>query len=146
MSDEVLSNIDIDLSGVNIGQPVIDNQTPLCRTGEVKVVATNSGLKRLVIPLVLEEPVTATSGRELQPGFQTTVGFLIEPTGGLTKERIAEELKKFKAAVLKLSPTDPALNGPFGDVAQFRGQLVRPKLVAQRNDPSKQDCKAWLKA
>lgn len=142
MSD-VVDNADIDLSNVDIGQPVIDNQTPLCRTGQVEVKATNSGHRRLVIPLVLEEPATSTTGKALNVGFTTTVGFLIDPKGGLTQERINEELAKFQVAVLKL---DKPTTFRMSDLSPYQGQLVRPKLVAQKNDPSRQDVKAWLKA
>lgn len=141
MSD-VLDNIDLDLTGVELTPPVIDNQVVLCTTGEVRVEKTGTDKRRLVIPLTIEEAVKSTSGKDLQPGYQTTVGFLIDESGGWTKERAKEALGKFKAAVLKLS----SVEGAFGVLEPLRGQKVKVHFMAQRNDPTRQDVKAWLKA
>ncbi len=145
MSEEVLDNLDIDLSAVDLSRPLIDNQVVLCRTGEVKIEVNDSKQRRLVIPLTLEEPTTSTSGKPVNVGFQVTHSILITPTGGLTQERINEELAKFQMAVLKLEkPTQ------FGALEQYRNQLVRVKFATRpdRHDPTKlyQDAKAFIKA
>jgi hypothetical protein len=139
---EVIDNIDIDLSNVDLSRPVIADQIVLARTGEVKVEKTEKGARRLVIPLTLEEPAKSTTGKDIAPGFQTTVGFLIDASGGWTQERANESLAKFKAAVLKLEKVE----GAFGGLEPLRGQLVRVHFVPQRKDETRQDVKAWLKA
>jgi len=141
MSDTLLDNRDLSL--VATGHPVIDNQAPLCTTGQVELKATANGARRLVIPLTLEEPAKSTDGRELTPGFHTTVGFLVDPSGGWTMERANESLAKFQVAVLGLSkPT--AIN--LADLSAFQGKKVRPQFQPQRNDPTRQEVKGWLKA
>lgn len=145
MSEEVLDNLDLDLSSVDLTRPIIDNQVLLVKTGEVKVEVNDQKQRRLVIPLTLEEPGTSVTGRPVNVGFQVTHSILITPTGKLTQERINEELAKFQVAVLKLDKP-----GPFGAVSQYRGQLVRAKFASRpdRDDPNKmyQDIKAWIKA
>lgn len=140
-----LENIDLDLSSVQLTRPLIDNQVVLVRTGEVKIEENEQKQKRLVIPLTLEEPAKATDGRDINPGYVVTHSILITPTGGLTQERINEELAKFQVAVLKLEKP-----GTFGALSQYRNQLVKVKFTtrADRNDSTKlyQDAKAWIKA
>lgn len=142
---ELLDNLDIDLSAVDLTRPLIDNQVVLVRTGEVKIETNDNGQKRLVVPLTLEEPATATNGRPVNVGFQVTHSFLITPTGKLTQERINEELAKFQVAVLKLDRPQP-----FGALSQYRNQLVKVKFStrADRDDASRvfQDVKAFIKA
>lgn len=147
MSDsiETLDNLDIDLSAVDLTRPIIDNQVVLCRTGDVKVEVNDRGQKRLVIPLMLEEPSVAVNGKPVNVGFQVTHSILVTPTGKLTQERINEELAKFQMAVLKLDkPTS------FGQTGQYSNQLVKAKFAsrADRDDKTKlyQDVKAFLKA
>ncbi len=138
-----IDNLDLDLTGVELTQPIIDsNGFVLCRTGEVSVELTGSKLRRLVVPLTLEEPAKSTSGRELTPGFRTTVGFLLDESGGWTKARAAEAAGKFKAAVLKLTE----VSGAFGALEPLRNQLVKVHFVPQRNDPTRQDVKGWMRA
>lgn len=142
---EMIDNLDIDLSAVDLTRPIIDNQVVLCRTGEVKIETNGSGQRRFVVPLTLEEPSTSTSGKPVNVGFVVTHSFLITPTGKLTQERINEELAKFQVAVLKLERPQP-----FGALSQYRNQLVKVKFAsrADRDDASRifQDVKAWIKA
>ncbi len=140
-----MDNIDIDLSTVDLTRPIIDNQVLLVKTGEVKIEVNEQKQRRLVIPLTLEEPGTSVAGKPVNVGFNVTHSMLITPTGGLTQERINEELAKFQVAVLKLEkPTQ------FGALSQYRNQLVRAKFASRqdKNDPNKQfqDVKAWIKA
>jgi hypothetical protein len=142
---ELIDNIDIDLSAVDLTRPLLDNQVLLVRTGEVKVEKNDNNQKRLIIPLTLEEPGTSTTGRPVNVGFQMTHSILITPTGKLTQDRINEELAKFQVAVLKLDKPQA-----FGALSQYQGQTVRVKFSVRpdRDDPNKQyqDVKAWIKA
>lgn len=137
----ILDASDISLQGVEL-YPVLDNVSPLCRTGNVTVKRTKGGQRRLVIPLILEEPSKSAAGADLEVGRSITVGIMMEPSGGMTAERCAEELAKFQVAVLKLDR--PAAN--FGNIEQYRNQLVRPTFKAQKNDPTRQDIARWGKA
>ena len=141
---ELLDNRDLSL--VATGHPVIDNQAPLCTTGQVELKATAGGARRLVIPLTLEEPAKSTDGRELTPGFHTTVGFLVDPSGGWTMERANESLVKFQMAVLGLTKGQPINLADPATFQAFQGKKVRPQFQPQRNDPTRQEVKGWLKA
>jgi len=143
----LLDASDIDLSATIVGMPVIDQQSPLCRTGEVTIEPLEGELRangqpkrRMVIPLLLEEPATATSGQQLQPGFKTTVSFLMDQHKGWTQERANESLKAFLVGVTgdKAIARVPALE-------TLRGQLVRPTFIAQKNDPTRQEVRRWTK-
>lgn len=128
---DIISNTDLDLSSVEIGQPIIDNQLVLCRTGEVK---WDTEKDRLVIPLVLEEPATSTTGRELTIGFKTTLGINCKTSEKFPKERVLEELAKFQVAVLKLERPEK-----FGDPGRYSGQLVKVRFSKRddKKDPTK---------
>lgn len=146
MSD-IMENIDIDLSSVSLSRPLLDNQVKQVRIGDAKVEKNDAGLRKLVLPLTLEEPATAEDGREVQPGFQITHSFLIDPTGGLTETRIAEELKHWKAAAL--ATRDPkVMDGPFGSPQQLVNKVVTVKfgIRIDRKDSTKryQDVKVLL--
>lgn len=114
-------NIDIDLTNVELEPPKFDNVTVRCLTGQVALDTKDPAKRRLVIPLVLQEPATSTMGKVVQPGFKTTVSILIDEVGGWTRERGAEELGRFKAAVLKLDKVE----GSFGSLQPLRAQPVK---------------------
>jgi hypothetical protein len=103
MSDEVLvKNIDMDLSDVSAAPPLLDKQTLRVKVGEAGVKVTDKGLKRMVIPLILEEPGRDTKGEPVQVGFRVTHSFLLDESGGWTKKRAAEELLRSKMAILRI--------------------------------------------
>jgi hypothetical protein len=121
-------NIDIDLTNVELEPPKFDNVTVRCLTGQLTVDAKDPAKKRLVIPLVLQEPATSTLGKVVQPGFKTTVSILMDEVGKWTAARGAEELGRFKAAVLKLDKVE----GSFGSLAPLRGQPVKVTFEVDR--------------
>lgn len=141
----MIDNIDIDLSNVQLGMPVLDGVV-LCRTGTLTVKKTQSGLARLVIPLVIEEPCKDVTGKEIHPGFVTPVGFLLQPTGGLTPERVAEECGKFQVAALKLEKQEGSFKVSDVLAGRYNGLPIKVKFVPQKDDPTRQDVKAWIKA
>lgn len=144
MSD--IDNADLDLSGVSLSRPLIDKQTLLCRTGEVKWETSEDGrFKNLVVPLTLEESAKSTKDEDIHIGFQHTDRILATPTGGLTLDMIKEKLARFQVAVLKLDKPEA-----FGDVSRYSGQLVKVafKIRQDKNDPEKQyqDVAKFVKA
>lgn len=144
MSDEV-TNADLDLSDVSLERPLIDNQTVLCTTGNVKIEKSDDGQsQRVVIPLTLEAPVSCTKGNTLHVGFQVTDSILITPTGGLTMEIIKEKLARFQVAVLGLDRPKPF------NAAECSGKRVLVAFAAEadKKDSSiiRQRVKKYIKA
>lgn len=138
MSDNDLNNIDIDLTGVEISRPLLPRQTLKVRTGDVRVERRDgTGPKRLVIPLILEQPGTDSKGEEVGPGFTIIDSMLLEPTGKLTLEDIKRMLGQFQAAVKKLDKPDP---GAFGNAADYSGREVMATfdIRTDSKDASKQ--------
>lgn len=143
MSDEI-DNTDLDLTGVQLTRPVIDNQTKRCITGQVQRIKREDKKQELVIPLQLDEPATSTDGKELQVGHKLAEQrILMTATGGLTDEMIREKVARFQIAVLDI--TEPR---KWGDDTDYQGKPVYCKLAARadRDDPTKvyQDVKAWI--
>lgn len=101
MSEETLiKNIDLDLSDVTAAPPLLVRQTLRCKVGECGVKKTDKGLRRCIIPLILEEPGKDTKGQPVQVGFRVTHSFLLDESGGWTRERAAQELLRTKMAIL----------------------------------------------
>lgn len=130
MSDTDLSNIDIDLTGVNIARPLLPRQTVKCRIGEVKLEKPDGRGRSLVVPLTLEEPGKDTKDAVVHPGFVVTDRILLDPTGGLTQEMINERLARLQVAALKLKVPQKL------DVRALIGQEV---LVTFDTRPDKKD-------
>lgn len=125
----MIDNVDLDLSGVDLSRPLLDNQTILCRTGEVRF-ETENDKTNLLVPLTLEGPGKSTTNKEVLPGFVHTDRILSTPVGKLTKEMIREKLARFQVATLKLK--SPKLFTP----EECSGQLV---LVTFGTRPDRQD-------
>lgn len=122
MSEELLSNIDIDLGDVSVTRPLLDKVTGRCRCGTPKVERTDKGLRRFTMPLILEEPLKDTTGKDVNVGFQVTHSFLLDESGGWTKQRAAEEFLRTKMACLGVDEaTAKALPN---DATQFEGKFV----------------------
>ena len=103
MSEETLiKNIDLDLSDVTAAPPLLPRQTRRCKVGECGVKKTDKGLRRCIIPLILEEPGQDTKGEVVQVGFRVTHSFLLDESGGWTKQRAAQELLRTKMAILNI--------------------------------------------
>ncbi len=124
MSDEgtVLDNIDLDLTGVELGPPQIDNQVSKVIISDAKATE-KEGVKRLELKLTLQEAVTSTSGKQLEVGRVIPISVLLTPTGGLTPKRINESLGQWKAAALGLKE----VSGQFGSPQQLVGREVSIK-------------------
>lgn len=143
MSD-LIDNLDLDLTGVQLTRPVIDNQTKRCLTGQVQFSKRDDNKLELVVPLQLDEPATSTDGKELQVGHKLAEQrILLTPTGGLTAEMVKEKLARFQIAVL--DTTEPR---KWGSDADYQGRPVYCKLAARadKDDPTRvyQDVKAWI--
>jgi hypothetical protein len=142
MSETVeLSNLDIDLTGVDLSRPLLPRQTLRARIGEVKLEKQENRGRNLIIPLTLEEPGQDTAGRTVNPGFVVTDRILVDPTGGLTQEMINERLARLQVAALKLDRP-----GRF-NAADLVGKevLVTFDVRADKTDASKsyQDVKRY---
>lgn len=145
MAEQTIEN---DLTNTDLSRPLIKGLA-LCRTGELTIDEKQSKkgemLRYLNIPLQLEEMVTSTEGKSIQPGFTVTDRILITPTGGLTQERVNERLARFQIAALALAkPTQ------FGAVSQYSGKLIKVKFDTRpdKMDPTMlfQDITAYSKA
>lgn len=146
MSKDVTVETEVqrDLSNVDISRPLFDNVYVLCTTGEVRV-EVNDGKKSLVVPLVFQEPAVDTNGNTQHPGFVVTERILLTPTGGMTQDMIDKSLARFQVAALGL---DKPQN--FGSTTQYISKKIKVgfKLRTDKNDPSKiyQAVKSWSKA
>lgn len=114
-NEALITNIDLDLSGVSARPPLLPKQTRKCRVGDAGAAKTQKGQNRMVIPLILEEPANDQQGNPVAVGFRVTHSFLLEESGGWTKQRAAEELLRCKMAIegidekqAKSTPTDTA--------------------------------------
>lgn len=101
-NDTLIKNVDLDLSDVSAAPPLIDKQTRRVKVGEAGMTKTDKGLRRVVVPLILEEPATDTTGKPVQVGFRVTHSFLLDESGGWTKERAAQELLRTKMAIMNI--------------------------------------------
>lgn len=123
MSDEALiKNIDMDLSDVSAAPPLIDKQTLKCKVGEAGVIRTDKGMRRCVLPLILEEPGVDTQGQPVQVGFRITHSFLLDESGGWTAARAKQEFLRTKMAVLGLD--EAAAKAASNDLNEWVGKLV----------------------
>jgi hypothetical protein len=125
-----------DLTGIDVSRPLLPKQVLTVRTGDVRIEKSDDGSKRyLVVPLVLEETGKDTKGNPVNVGFSVTDRLLLTPTGGLTQQMINEKLARFQTAVLA---TDKP--GPFGQLDQYQGKLVRVQfdVRADKQDPDNQ--------
>ena len=101
MPDETLiKHLDLDVTGVSAAAPLLPRQTLRVRVGEAGLKQTEKGLRRVVIPLTLEEPGRDLKGNTVQVGFRITHSFLVDESGGWSKERGAQELLRCKMAIL----------------------------------------------
>ena len=149
-----ISNIDIDMSQVNLARPLIDNQIKLCKTGNVVVeAATDKRGAELVIPLTLEEPATDTNGATVQVGFTHAHRIGLDPKGNRTLEMIQRQLGTFMVAALDLKDangkalTKGLPNFRADDLSPYCGRDVRVLFATRpdKNDPNRlfQDVKGF---
>jgi hypothetical protein len=143
---EELSNLDIDLTGVDISRPLLPRQNIRCLIGDLRIERSEPSKPRsLIIPLTLDEPAKDTKGDTVNPGFVVTDRILIDPTGGLTQVMINERLARFQVAALGLDKP-----GPFGDLSQYAGRKVTVTFDVRpdKQNPEMlyQDCKRYSKA
>ncbi len=131
--EEVIQdNSDIDLSGIEVGYPIFDNQTVDCMITAVQTVR-NDGRKSKRITLVTEGDITSTGGATKTAGFKLTDRIGLDVSGGRTQERINEDLTKFQIAALGIT------KGQKWSDEDFAGKHVRVSLKARpdRNDADK---------
>lgn len=129
MSEQLLDNIDIPMDGIELGRPQIDNQITDISVIDAKAYATTSERPaHLDIDVMLESPATSTSGNELPVGKKMQVSLLLEPTGGMTKERIAEELARWKAAASGVRKAE----GTFGSPSFLVGKRFKLKWTVSK--------------
>lgn len=135
MSESIeLSNLDIDLSGVDLSRPLLPRQTLRCRIGEVKLEKQENRGRNLVVPLTLEENGTDTNGRTVNVGFVVIDRILVDPTGGLTQEMINERLARLQVAALKLDKPGRFVAGDLTG----RDVMVTFDVRADKQDSNKQ--------
>lgn len=125
-TETLVTNIDLDLSGVSARPPLLPEQTLKCRVGDSGVSLTKEKKRRMVIPLILEEPGKDTHGNPVAVGFRLTNSFLIDESGGWTKERGAEELLRCKMAIEGISEQE-AKSTPT-DTSKWAGRFVLAKI------------------
>lgn len=129
MSEEVLDHLDIDLTGVELTRPQIDNQVTEVTIAEAKAYPAGGDRGRhLDLDLVLEEPATSTLNNPLPVGKKMQISLLLDPTGGMDQKRINEELGAWKAAALG----ERRVEGPFGAVSQLVGKRVKVKWTVSK--------------
>jgi hypothetical protein len=116
-----------DLTGVEVGPPMLGDCLVHCTTGDVRIVA-NGDKRRLVIPLTLEEPAVDVDNKPVNPGVRLTDSIQLTPSGGLTQEIINEKLARFQVAVKREKRP-----GPFGPIDQYQGKTVLVKF-GKRDD------------
>lgn len=134
MSNEALiTNVDLDLTGVSAEPPKIDQQTKKCRVGECGVSLTKDKKRRVVVPLILEEPAVDVSGNPVAVGRRVTKSFLIDASGGWTAERGAEELLRCKMAIEGIDE-QAAKASPRTDFSQWTGRFVMATFYVTKND------------
>lgn len=147
MSEEtIIDNIDLDLSTVDLSYPLLPKQTLRCLTGEVTCVEVQNGdqkVRKLRIPLTLEEPGRDTKGNVVDVGFRVRVELLMTPVGKMTQEQCNRGVAEFIAAMDRTKRA-----GNLGQPSRFSG---KPVLVTfdTRNDKKDlnvqyQDVKRWM--
>lgn len=129
----MLDNSDIDLTGVETGFPIFDNQHVNCIVSGVATVKKD-GRRSKRISLTTEEAITSTGGVTKEAGMKLTDRISIDVSGGRTQERINEDLATFQKAALGLSKPEA-----WGSDERYVGQRIRVTLKkrADRNDDEK---------
>lgn len=133
-TEDLISNIDLDLSEASSTRPLLDNVTVKCRVGDSSISRTQTGLRRLVIPLITEEPSKDTSGKDVFPGFAVTHSFLLDEQGGWTKARAANELLVTKMAILNIN--EATAKATPTDATQWTGKFVLVTFVVGKDGTS----------
>lgn len=131
---EVVSNVDLDLTGQSPSMPQFKDIVVQCTTGEVRI-EEEEGKRTLKVPLVFEEAATAVDGRVVQPGFNgCTVSIGLFTVGKRDKEMIQRDVLRFQCAALRIKQGKPF------DAAECSGKRIGVafSLRADRTDPSKQ--------
>ena len=143
----VISNEDMDLTGVALRDPVIDKQWVRCRITDLyweQIDAKGGGkAKQLVIGLVTEEAATGNDGRPIAAGHRPPkVNIYATPTGGLTDEMIKKKVGRFQVAALGLAePTK------FGPPDQYIGRPIKAYFEAEsKGDATYQRVGRWDRA
>ncbi len=134
MDEEVvISNDDIDLSGIETGYPVFDNQHVNCIISALQTVKSDGRTSKRIL-LTTEDPITSIGGVTKDAGFKLTDRIGLDVSGGRTQERINEDLAKFQTAALGLSRAEK-----WGGDERYVGQRVRVTLKKRpdRNDEEK---------
>lgn len=126
----MLTSLDLDLSNTSAEPPVLPQQTRRCRVGDAGVKKTEKGARRCVIPLILEEPAVDKQGNSVAVGFRTTKSFLIDESGGWTKERGAEEFLRAKMAIMGVDEAT-AKTTPH-DLATWPGREVNVTFLMNK--------------
>lgn len=132
-NEALIKNVDLDLEGVSAAPPLLDKQTLRCKVGECGVKKTDKGKRRMVIPLILEEPGKSTLGQDVQVGFRVTHSFLLDESGGWTEARAKQEFLRTKMAVLGVD--EATAKSLPNDVESWTGKEVyAPFAVKRGND------------
>lgn len=146
MSDNVISNEDVPMTGVSVKQPMFNGVTVLCTVGDVVTVKGDDNIRQLRVPLVFDEPATTVDGREVTPGFKHTDRIDIDPRGKRTQRQCQEDIGRLQVGVLGL----PDVRDPFR-ASELVGQKVKVLFTVRqftKNDGTPgeaQQCK-YLKA
>lgn len=131
-----IDNSDIDMSGVSLARPLLPKQTLRCRTGEVKLEATDKMGRQLVVPVTLEEPGKDTKGNVVNVGFVVTGRIGLDAKGNRTQLMVQEQLGRFMVAALRLAQEDNLPPFKLSDLSVYSGKEL---LVEFDTRPDKQD-------
>lgn len=96
--DSEIIDLGFDVNEADVKRPVLKGGTYAFTLARVWKDKTKAGAPQLAIMHRLTQPAQATDGKDISPGFTITQRYLMEPTGGLTKEMIENRFKQIHFA------------------------------------------------
>jgi hypothetical protein len=89
-----------DATEADIARPVMQNGVYDADVSFVRSEKTkNTQMQQLVMGFRLTQEAKDTNGKPINPGFTVIHRFLVEPTGGLTKQMIEDRLKRYQVGI-----------------------------------------------
>ena len=98
-NDSEIIDLGFDANEADLKYPILRNGTYLMKVKTVKSKTSEKGHKMIVVQFALAQPgVKDADGKDVAPGFVITQNYLVNPTGGLTKDMIERRFKQLHFA------------------------------------------------